>query len=151
VRSDTGAAIGPGTVLGAIIGGVAGHQVGSGRGNSAATAAGAVVGGLVGNQVDRNNGAVGAPRESVEVERVPVERDVQRCRTVNEVREATVGFDVRYEYRGREFTTRMPFDPGPRLMVRVDVTPIEPPPPRRARVLLPTTANQNRGQTTITR
>ena len=126
VRSDTGAAIGPGTVLGAIVGGVVGHQVGSGRGNSAATAAGAVVGGLVGNQVDRSN--AGPPRETVEVERVPVDRNVERCRTVNETREANVGFDVRYEYRGREFTTRMPFAPGERLMVRVDVTPIEPPP-----------------------
>src|SRR4051812_29441832 len=45
-RTDTGAPIGPGTVLGAIVGGVAGHQVGSGRGNDVATAAGAIVGGL---------------------------------------------------------------------------------------------------------
>jgi uncharacterized protein YcfJ len=129
VRSDTGAAIGPGTVLGAVIGGVVGHQFGnSSGGRDRGTAAGAIVGGLVGNQVDRSN--AGPPRETVEVERVPVERNVERCRTVNEVREANVGYDVRYEYRGREFTTRMPFAPGERLMVRVDVTPIEPPPPR---------------------
>ena len=129
VRSDTGAAIGAGTVLGAVVGGVIGHQFGnSSGGRDRATAAGAVVGGLVGNQVDRGN--AGAPRESVEVERVPVERTVERCRTVNEVREATLGFDVRYEYEGRQFSTRMPFDPGQRLMVRIDVTPIEPPPPR---------------------
>src|SRR3954463_16822075 len=66
-RTDTGSSIGPGTVLGAIVGGVAGHQVGSGRGNDAATAAGAVIGGLVGNQVDRQNGAVGAPVQRTEV------------------------------------------------------------------------------------
>ncbi len=128
-RSDTGAPIGPGTVLGAIVGGVAGHQVGRGRGNDAATAAGAVVGGLLGNQYDRDRDAPPV----TEVERVPVERDVQRCRTVDEVREATVGYDVRYEYRGRQFTTRLPQDPGRTLPVQVEVRPLPmrdaPPPP----------------------
>jgi uncharacterized protein YcfJ len=125
VRSDTGAAIGPGTVLGAVVGGVIGHQFGnSSGGRDRGTAAGAVVGGLVGNQVDRSN--AGPPRETVEIERVPVERNVERCRTVNEVREATMGYDVSYEYRGRQFTTRLPYDPGRNLQVRVDVVPIEP-------------------------
>ncbi|HUP30864.1 MAG TPA: glycine zipper 2TM domain-containing protein [Usitatibacter sp.] len=124
-RSDTGAAIGPGTVLGAIVGGVAGHQVGSGRGNDAATAAGAVIGGLIGNQADRDHGNVRPGERVTEIERVPVDRNVQRCRVVDEVREATVGFDVRYEYAGRQFTTRLPQDPGPNLRVRVDVQPIE--------------------------
>ncbi len=120
-RSDTGAAIGPGTVLGAVVGGVIGHQMGSSSGGrDRGTAAGAIVGGLIGNQVDRdNNGA-----DTSQVERVPVERDVQRCRTVHEVREASVGFDVRYEYRGRQFTTRMPYDPGRALKVQVDVQPL---------------------------
>jgi uncharacterized protein YcfJ len=135
-RSDTGAPIGAGTVLGAIIGGVAGHQVGSGRGNDVATAAGAIVGGLVGNQIDRNN--AGPPGRVTEVERVPVDRTVQRCRVVHEVREATVGFDVRYEYHGRQFTTRLPRDPGRNLRVEVEVRPAEagydaPPPPRHPR------------------
>lgn len=126
VRSDTGAALGPGTILGAVVGGVIGHQFGnSSGGRDRGTAAGAVVGGLVGNQVDRDRGNVASSREYVEVERVPVERNVERCRTVNEVREATIGFDVDYEYRGRQFTTRLPFDPGQRLDVRVDVTPVE--------------------------
>jgi uncharacterized protein YcfJ len=124
-RTDTGAPIGPGTVLGAIVGGVAGHQVGSGRGNDAATAAGAVIGGLIGNQVDRDQGNVRPGERVTEVERVPVERNVQRCRVVDEVREAAVGFDVRYEYAGRQYTTRLPHDPGRNLRVRVDVQPIE--------------------------
>jgi len=59
---------------------------------------------------------------------VPVDRNVQRCRTVNEVREAVVGYDVRYEYRGRQFTTRLPTDPGPNLAVQVDVQPAGPQP-----------------------
>ena len=135
-RSDTGAAIGPGTVLGAIVGGVAGHQVGSGRGNDAATAAGAVIGGIVGNQVDREHGRVGPGGPPVtEVERVPVDRNVERCRTVQEVREARVGYDVRYVYNGREFATRLDRDPGRFLQVAVNVVPAEgheiAPPPRR--------------------
>jgi uncharacterized protein YcfJ len=122
-RSDTGAAIGPGTVLGAIIGGVAGHQVGNGRGNDAATAGGAVIGGLIGNQVDRDNR--GAPGAVTEVERVPVERNVQRCRNVQEVREATVGFDVEYEFAGKRFNTRLDRDPGRYVRVAVNVMPVE--------------------------
>ena len=121
-RSDTGAAIGPGTVLGAIVGGVLGHQVGSGRGNDAATAGGAVVGGLLGNQIDRQGTSGG---RVTEVERVPVDRTVERCRVVNEVREARVGYDVRYSYGGREFTTRMDRDPGRNLRVSVSLVPVE--------------------------
>ena len=131
-RSDTGAVIGPGTVLGAVVGGVIGHQFGaSSGGRDRGTAAGAIVGGLVGNQIDRDN--AGAP--VTEVERVPVERDVKRCRTVNEVREATVGYDVRYEYRGRQFTTRLQRPPGRTLPVSVDVQVVDdiPPPSRHYR------------------
>jgi uncharacterized protein YcfJ len=142
-RSDTGAAIGPGTVLGAIVGGVAGHQVGSGRGNSAATAAGAVIGGLVGNQVDRQQGNVGPGGPPVtSVERVPVDRNVERCRTVQEVREAQVGFDVRYVFNGREFMARLDHDPGRFVRVRVNVEPeganMPPPPPQPPRPPSPT-------------
>lgn len=128
-RTDTGAPIGAGTVLGAIVGGVAGHQVGRGRGNDAATVGGAIVGGLLGNQVDRQNAE--PPSQVTEVERVPVERNVERCRTVQEVRESIVGYDVRYEYRGRQFNTRMPYDPGRMVPVRVDIAPVvdAPPPP----------------------
>ena len=131
-RTDTGAPIGAGTVLGAIVGGVAGHQVGSGRGNDAATVGGAIVGGLIGNSIDRQNGA--PPSQVTQTERVPVERDVQRCRTVEEVRDAIVGYDVRYEYRGRQFSTRMPYDPGRMVPVRVDLAPVvdAPPPPHAA-------------------
>jgi uncharacterized protein YcfJ len=130
-RTDTGASIGAGTVLGAIAGGVIGHQFGnSSGGRDRGTAAGAIVGGLVGNQVDRDNAGPSAPPVT-ETERRPVERDVERCRTVEEVREMPVGYDVRYEYRGRQFNTRLPQDPGPMLRVRVDVAPevVAPPPP----------------------
>lgn len=130
VRRDTGAPIGAGTVLGAVVGGVLGHQMGgSDRARDAATVGGAVVGGIVGNQIERDGGPSSRERV-VEVERVPVERNVERCRTIQEVREATIGYDVVYEYAGREFTTRLDRDPGRSLRVRVDVIPVEGEPPR---------------------
>jgi uncharacterized protein YcfJ len=128
-RQSDGAPIGAGTVLGAIAGGVLGHQVGSGRGNDAATVGGAIVGGAIGNQIDRQQGNVAPPTQSVEVERRPVTREVERCRTVQEVREVAVGYDVRYRYGSREFVTRLPYDPGRRVKVAVDVHIEDGPPP----------------------
>jgi uncharacterized protein YcfJ len=117
--------IGAGTVLGAIVGGVIGHQFGgSSAGRDHGTAAGAVIGGLVGNQADREaeSGYRPAGRDVI-VDRVPVTRDVQRCENVADTTERIVGYDVRYEYNGREFRTRMPFDPGNQLAVNVEVRP----------------------------
>ena len=129
-RTDTGAPLGAGTVLGAIAGGVIGHQFGnSSGGRDRGTAAGAILGGVVGHQIENQN-REGETR--VEVERVPTERNVERCRSVDEVREAVVGYDVRYVYNGREFMTRLPDRPGPRIRVAVDVRPVaEPPRPDR--------------------
>ena len=123
--------VGPGTVLGAIVGGVIGHQMGSSSaGRDHGTAAGAIVGGLVGNQVDRDadSGYRGAAQD-VYVERVPVTRNVQRCEDVADSRELVVGYDVRYEYNGHEFRTRLSYDPGPQMPVNVEVRPPAPPAP----------------------
>ena len=49
-----GSTSGGGAVVGGIIGGVLGHQVGSGRGNTAATVIGAAGGALIGNEVEKN-------------------------------------------------------------------------------------------------
>ena len=57
------------------------------------------------------------------MERVPVTRDVQRCENVAESTERIVGYDVRYEYNGREFRSRLPFDPGNQMAVNVEVHP----------------------------
>ena len=45
---------GAGAVIGGVIGGVLGHQIGSGRGNDAATVVGAVGGAVVGNEIEKN-------------------------------------------------------------------------------------------------
>jgi len=52
---------------------------------------------------------------------VPVTRDVQQCRTVDQALDVVQGYDVRYRYQGREYVTRTPTDPGSRIRVDVSV------------------------------
>jgi outer membrane lipoprotein SlyB len=47
--------IGVGTVAGAVVGGILGHQVGGGSGNTAATVLGAAGGAYAGHQLEKNN------------------------------------------------------------------------------------------------
>jgi outer membrane lipoprotein SlyB len=49
-----GEASGAGAVIGGVAGGVLGHQIGSGRGNTAATVLGAAGGAYAGHQVEKN-------------------------------------------------------------------------------------------------
>lgn len=104
------------TLVGAIVGGVVGHQFGSGSGNDAATVAGALIGAGIGN----NAGRRGYSSEEYS-------RPVQRCNTtVRESREERIdGYRVLYQYKGQKYETRMPYDPGRELRVRVDVRPVQ--------------------------
>ncbi len=106
------------TLFGAIVGGVIGHQFGSGSGNDAATAAGALIGAAVGSDSARRRGA---DYEDVYT------RPVRRCQTNYSSREEERidGYDVTYRYHGQKYRTRMPYDPGARLRIRVDVRPAE--------------------------
>ena len=54
VTSERREGPGVGAIGGAVVGGILGHQIGSGSGNTAATIGGAVVGGIVGHQVERH-------------------------------------------------------------------------------------------------
>ncbi|MBB6092187.1 uncharacterized protein YcfJ [Povalibacter uvarum] len=107
--------VGGRTLLGGIIGGVIGHQFGSGRGNDAATIAGAAIGAGVGYDSARR--AQGNSTQEV----------VQRCevRYEDQYEERIEGYRVTYEYNGREYTTRMAYDPGAKIRVRVAVAPAE--------------------------
>ncbi len=42
----------------------------------------------------------------------------QRCRTTTVQQEVAQGYEVTYEYRGRRFTTELPYDPGPTVVVQ---------------------------------
>lgn len=127
---------GAGAVLGAIIGGVIGHQFGNSTGGrDRGTIAGAVIGGMIGHGVESEGSRDESTRPTdsayrraggrggYDVERVPVAREVERCNVVNDNREEIRGYDVRYRYASRDYTTRLPYDPGPTLPVNVDVRP----------------------------
>ncbi len=105
-----------GTLVGALIGGALGNQVGSGRGRQAARAAGALIGGAVGHNASRDR-----QRQRYGDERYVYERCDVRYRDRYE--ERIEGYEVTYEYAGRRYVTEMPYDPGDRIRIRVDVTP----------------------------
>jgi outer membrane lipoprotein SlyB len=52
-RASDAQPVNVGTVLGGIAGGVVGHQIGSGRGKSAATAIGAIGGAVIGTEIEK--------------------------------------------------------------------------------------------------
>lgn len=110
-RRNTG-----GTIFGAILGGVIGHQIGSGRGNDAATVAGSLIGAAIGSESAKKRNGYGEEQHS---------RPVQRCETrYQESREERVdGYRVTYRFNGQKYVTDMPYDPGERIRVRVDVRP----------------------------
>ena len=97
-----------GTVAGALLGGVLGHQVDSGAGG---TLGGALLGGIIGNQIDRGHNS-----------NAQDDLDYSRCRVVGENAGRNLqGYDVRYEYRGQQYTTRMSEAPGRRLRIGEDI------------------------------
>ena len=63
-----GEASGAGAVIGGVAGGVLGHQIGSGRGNTAATVVGAAGGAYAGHQVEKNRNAKTIYRVQVRME-----------------------------------------------------------------------------------
>lgn len=106
-----------GTVIGGIAGALLGSQIGGGNGRTAATAVGAIGGALIGDQVA--NGAGGNQYQGA------TERQVRRCSTVNRPEQRAAGYDVSYQYQGRNYTTLMQQAPGRNLRVNVTVTPAE--------------------------
>ncbi|MDB5880875.1 MAG: hypothetical protein JWP43_753 [Ramlibacter sp.] len=86
-----------GAVVGGLIGGILGHQVGGGSGKDLATAGGAVAGAVIGSNQGRNGGPV------------VVDRDVQRCQTVQNTQPDY--WDVTYNHRGVEHHVQMSAPP----------------------------------------
>ena len=96
---------GAGAVIGALVGGAAGNGIGKGHGRTAATALGVLGGAVIGNQIEGNG--------------QPQYENVQRCNTETYYENRTVGYDVVYEYAGRQYTTRTQNDPGRWIAVNV--------------------------------
>jgi len=113
VESNVGLLVG-GT-LGALIGGEIGH----GSGRKIATIGGGLLGAAAGHHYQHRRYP---PRYN---EHVSYE---DRCRTVEDsyTEERIEGYDVTYRYQGQRFHTQLPYDPGSRIRVGVDVRPLEP-------------------------
>ena len=110
VRGPEKTRVGKGAAIGAIAGGVLGHQLGDN--SNANTAAGALLGGVLGHQIERRTDRNDDDQPDL---------DRSRCRTVARGTGDTQGYEVRYVYRGNEYVTRMDRDPGARLRLGRDV------------------------------
>lgn len=97
-----------GAVVGALLGGVLGHQIGGGSGRDIATVGGALAGGVVGSNVNRGNNNNYA-------------QDVRRCENVAST--TPQYWDVTYEYRGTQHRTQLASAPGDYIPVNKDGLP----------------------------
>ncbi|MBQ5948379.1 glycine zipper 2TM domain-containing protein [Massilia sp. ST3] len=92
VTQANGRTSGAGAILGGVVGALAGNQVGSGSGRTAATVAGGVAGAAIGNKVEGNRNAGGQ-----EMYQINIRMDNGEYRTVNQdsVYDLRVGNRVR--------------------------------------------------------
>jgi uncharacterized protein YcfJ len=129
--SDSGRTIA--TVVGGIAGAVLGSKVGGGSGQVAATAIGSMVGGLAGRQIYETSQRRRYQQQSNTVTVCDDGYNTNNGYNNNNGYDGyqasgyndgrVVGYDVTYEYAGRQFTTRTNYHPGDRIRVRVDVRP----------------------------
>jgi uncharacterized protein YcfJ len=97
---------GAGAALGAIAGGLLGNSVGGRGGERAvATMIGAMGGAVIGDRVEGPGG-----------ERI---QNVERCTVQNFVENRTTGYQVVYEFGGRQYSVQMAQDPGSTIAVQV--------------------------------
>ncbi len=99
---------GAGALMGAIAGGAIGSNLGGGDGRLIASAIGLMGGAILG---DRLEGASPAQTQTV-----------QNCTNQTFYENRTTGYNVVYEFNGKQYTVQMPQDPGP--FVILQVTPV---------------------------
>jgi uncharacterized protein YcfJ len=96
---------GAGALMGGIAGGAMGNAVGDGTGRAVATMIGIVGGAILGNNIEGGG--------------QPQTQQVQNCRTETTYETRTQGYNVTYEYAGKQYTVQMPQDPGAWVPLRV--------------------------------
>ena len=106
-----------GMAVGGILGGIIGHQIGKGNGNKLAT----VMGTLIGAQIGHNavNGHIESGRSST------IEYQ-ERCNVRHQVsyEEVIEGYQVTYRYQGEQYLVEMPYHPGKRIKLRIQIVPV---------------------------
>lgn len=93
-----------GAVVGGLVGALAGHQVGGGKGKTLATVAGAAGGAFAGHEIQKNHQEKNATRTET--------RNVCHTVTDKSTTTKTVGYDVTYTLNGQAGHIRMDRNPG---------------------------------------
>jgi uncharacterized protein YcfJ len=96
-----------GTGIGAVVGGLLGHEVGGGNGKVLATVAGAAAGGYAGNKIQQKV-QQGDTYTTTE----------QRCSTVYDSAEVPAGYQVVYVLDGKEHHVHLDHDPGRTIPIK---------------------------------
>jgi uncharacterized protein YcfJ len=96
---------GAGALMGAIAGGAMGNAIGDGSGRALATVIGIMGGAMVGDRIEGPSGAFA--------------QNQTQCSTQNVYENRLVGFNVVYEYAGKQYTVQLPQDPGPTIPLQI--------------------------------
>jgi uncharacterized protein YcfJ len=103
---------GGGALMGAIAGGAVGSQFGGGSGQALATMVGVIGGAVMGDKIENPGSQL---------------QNQTTCTTQNLYENRLVGYNVVYDYAGKQYSVQLPQDPGP--TIQVQVTPLSAPRP----------------------
>ncbi len=112
---------GAGALIGAVAGGAIGNSVGRGTGRAVATGVGVIGGAVLGNQIEGGGQAQA--------------QTVQQCSTQNVMENRVTGYNVIYEYAGKQYSGQMTGDPGQYVRLQIVLVggtsggPVNAPPP----------------------
>ncbi len=101
---------GAGALMGGIAGGAMGNAVGNGNGRAAATIIGIFGGAILGDRIEG-----GSPVAQTST----TQQTVNRCSTQNSIENRTSGYQVVYEYAGKQYSVQLPQDPGPTIQLQI--------------------------------
>ena len=96
---------GAGALMGAIAGGAIGQQIGGGTGQALATMAGVVGGALLGDRIE----SPAAGNTTLQ----------QQCTVQTVYENRLTGYNVVYEYAGKQYNVQLPQDPGPTIALQI--------------------------------
>ena len=116
--SVPGQTSGAGAAMGAIAGGAIGNAIGKGEGRALATMIGVIGGAIAGDKVE---GPQAAQTQTQ-----------QTCTTQQVFENRLMGYNVVYEFAGKQYNVQLPKDPGPTIKLQItpmSVAPLEVPGP----------------------